>query len=339
MTQANPAPTTDPSTPSQAAAASADAAENVEQAAESASEAADAAARAASRIDGVESQLADLLNMPPWAVKIALAIAVGLVGWFLIKLLVRGADRVMLRSGMEEILRNFLGNLVRVVGLVVVFVAVLDAIGVPTTSLLAVLGAAGLAIGLALKDSLSNIAAGVMLIVLRPFRAGDAVQAAGEEGVVERVGIFQTVLRAYQNHDIVLPNSEITTAPIINYTARGQRRIDLAIGIAYDDDIKKAREALMAIAHGHEKVLKDPEPQVLVTGLGESSVDLVLRAWTQTPDYIATGSDLKEAVHRNFGEIGISIPFPQRDLHIYHHGQDGKVLESPKVQLVSEPKD
>lgn len=339
MTQATPAPTTDPSTPSQAAAASADAAENVEQAAESASEAADAAARAASRIDGVESQLADLLNMPPWAVKVALAIVVGLVGWFLIKLLVRGADRVMLRSGMEEILRNFLGNLVRVVGLVVVFVAVLDAIGVPTTSLLAVLGAAGLAIGLALKDSLSNIAAGVMLIVLRPFRAGDAVQAAGEEGVVERVGIFQTVLRAYQNHDIVLPNSEITTAPIINYTARGQRRIDLAIGIGYDDDIKKAREALMAIAHGHDKVLKDPEPQVLVTGLGESSVDLVLRAWTETPDYIATGSDLKEAVHRDFGEIGISIPFPQRDLHIYHHGQDGKVLESPKVQLVSEPKD
>ena len=330
MTQATPTANT---------SAPADVAEQAAQAAESATEAANAAERAAGRIEGVEAQLADLLNMPPWAAKVMLAVLVGLVGWFLIKLLVRGADRVMLRSGMEEILRNFLGNLVRVVGLVVVFVAVLDAIGVPTTSLLAVLGAAGLAIGLALKDSLSNIAAGVMLIVLRPFRAGDAVQAAGEEGVVERVGIFQTVLRAYQNHDIVLPNSEITTAPIINYTARGQRRIDLAIGIAYDDDIKKAREALMAIAHGHEKVLKDPEPQVLVTGLGESSVDLVLRAWTQTPDYIATGSDLKEAVHRNFGEIGISIPFPQRDLHIYHHGQDGKVLESPKVQLVSEPKD
>lgn len=339
MTQANPAPTTDPSTASEAAAASAEAAGNVEQAAESASEAANAAARAASRIDGVESQLADLLNMPPWAVKVMLAVAVGLLGWFLIKLLVRGVDRVMVRSGMEEILRNFLGNLVRAVGLVVVFVAVLDAVGVPTTSLLAVLGAAGLAIGLALKDSLSNIAAGVMLIVLRPFRAGDAVQAAGEEGVVERVGIFQTVLRAYQNHDIVLPNSEITTAPIINYTARGQRRIDLAIGIGYDDDIRKAREALLALARAHDKVLADPEPQVLVTDLGESSVDLVLRAWTETADYIATGSDLKEAVHRNFGEIGISIPFPQRDLHIYHHGQDGKVLESPKVQLVSEPKD
>lgn len=330
MTQASPTP--DTSAPSAAA-------DQAQQAAETAAEAANAAQQAAGRIDGIEAQLADLLNMPPWAAKLMLAVAVGLVGWFLVKLLTKGADRVMVRSGLEEILRNFLGNIIKVVGLVVVFVAVLDAVGVPTTSLLAVLGAAGLAVGLALKDSLSNIAAGVMLIVLRPFRAGDAVQAAGEEGVVERVGIFQTVLRAYQNHDIVLPNSEITTAPIINYTARGQRRIDLAIGIGYDDDIRKAREALLALAHRHEKVLKDPEPQVLVTGLGESSVDLVLRAWTETPDFIATGSDLKEAVHRNFGEIGISIPFPQRDLHIYHHGQDGKVLESPQVRLVSEPRD
>jgi small-conductance mechanosensitive channel len=210
---------------------------------------------------------------------------------------------------------------------------------VPTTSLLAVLGAAGLAVGLALKDSLSNIAAGVMLIVLRPFRAGDAVEAAGQQGVVERVGIFQTVLRAYQNHDVVLPNSEITTAPIINFTARGQRRIDLSVGIGYGDDIRRAREALLALANGHEKVLEDPPAEVLVTGLGESSVDLVLRAWVNTPDYIGTGSELTEAVHRNFGEIGISIPFPQRDLHIYHHGPDGQMLELPKAALESSAKD
>jgi small-conductance mechanosensitive channel len=240
---------------------------------------------------------------------------------------------------MEQILRDFLGNIIKVVGLVVVFVAVLDAVGVPTTSLLAVLGAAGLAVGLALKDSLSNIAAGVMLIVLRPFRAGDAVEAAGQQGVVERVGIFQTVLRAYQNHDIVLPNSEITTSPIINFTARGQRRIDLEIGIGYGDDVRKAREALLALARGHDKVLDDPAPEVLVTGLGESSVDLVLRAWTNTPDYIATGSDLKEAVHRNFGEIGITIPFPQRDLHIYHHGSDGQVLDLPRAAFEAVEKD
>ena len=330
MTQATPTANT---------SAPAEVAEQAAQAAESATEAANAAERAAGRIEGVEAQLADLLNMPPWAAKVMLAVLVGLVGWFLIKLLTKGADRVMVRSGMEQILRDFLGNIIRVVGLVVVFVAVLDAVGVPTTSLLAVLGAAGLAVGLALKDSLSNIAAGVMLIVLRPFRAGDAVEAAGQQGVVERVGIFQTVLRAYQNHDVVLPNSEITTAPIINFTARGQRRIDLSVGIGYGDDIRRAREALLALANGHEKVLEDPPAEVLVTGLGESSVDLVLRAWVNTPDYIGTGSELTEAVHRNFGEIGITIPFPQRDLHIYHHGPDGQMLELPNAALESSAKD
>ncbi|WP_374602385.1 mechanosensitive ion channel family protein [Arenimonas sp.] len=330
MTQANPTPNNP---------APADVADKAQQAAESATEAANAAERAAGRIDGLEAQLAELLNMPPWAARLMLAVAVGLIGWFLIKLLTKGADRVMVRSGMEQILRDFLGNIIKVVGLVVVLVAVLDAVGVPTTSLLAVLGAAGLAVGLALKDSLSNIAAGVMLIVLRPFRAGDAVEAAGQQGVVERVGIFQTVLRAYQNHDIVLPNSEITTAPIINFTARGERRIDLAVGIGYGDDVRKAREALLGLARGHDKVLEDPAPEVLVTGLGESSVDLVLRAWTKTADYIATGSDLKEAVHRNFGEIGITIPFPQRDLHIYHHGADGQVLDLPKAAYEAVAKD
>ena len=137
----------------------------------------------------------------------------------------------------------------------------------------------------------------------------------------------------------MLPNSEITTAPIINFTARGERRIDLDIGIGYGDDVRKARDALLALARGHEKVLDDPAPEVLVTGLGESSVDLVLRAWTKTADYIATGSDLKEAVHRNFGEIGISIPFPQRDLHIYHHGADGQVLDLPKAAFQAVGKD
>lgn len=332
MTQ-NTAPTPDTEATAEAAAASADAAENVEQAAESASEAADAAARAAASIDGVEMQLASLLGLPGWAVKVLLALAIGVVGWFLLKLLTRGLDRVMQRAGLEQILRDFLRNVVRIVGLVVVFVAVLDAIGVPTTSLLAVLGAAGLAVGLALKDSLSNIASGVMLIVLRPFRAGDAVNIAGQDGIVERVRIFQTVLRAYQNHDIILPNSEITTAPIINFTARGQRRIDADVGIGYDDDIRSAREVLLEIAKANGKVLEDPAPEVLVTGLGESSVDLQLRAWVNTPDFVATRSDLTEAIHREFSSKGLTIPYPQRDLHIYHHGADGQVLELPKAAL------
>jgi small conductance mechanosensitive channel len=241
-------------------------------------------------------------------------------------LLSRALDRVMGRFGVEQILRDFLRNLAYAIGLIVVFVAALDALGVPTTSLLAVLGAAGLAIGLAMKDSLSNIASGVMLIVLRPFRAGDAVSIAGQEGIVEQVRIFQTLLRTYQNHDVILPNSQITTAPIINYTARAQRRIDLPVGIGYGDDLAEARTVLLGLAASNPRVLKDPAADVLVTRLGESSIELVLRAWSATPDYVEVRSELIEAMARGFSSAGISIPYPQRDLHVYHHDADGRPL-------------
>lgn len=300
------------------------------------SEASQAATEVVSPLGGLESTLVESLGANPWLVRAALAVGIGLAGWWVVKLLTRGLDRVLARAGMEQILRDFLRNFARVLGLVVVLVAVLDAVGVPTTSLLAVLGAAGLAIGLALKDSLSNIASGVMLIVLRPFRAGDAVEIAGKEGVVERVNIFQTLLRAYQNHDIILPNSQITTQPIVNFTSRPQRRIDLPVGIGYEDDIRKAREVLLGLAAAHDKVLREPAPEVLVTALAESSVNLMLRAWVQTPDFVATRSDLTEAVHRGFNESGISIPFPQRDLHIYHHDGEGKALPITQVVALAE---
>lgn len=261
-----------------------------------------------------------------WLWRIAVALAIALVGLWLARMLSKGLDRVMLRAGLDLILRDFLRNLAYVIGLVVVLVAALDALGVPTTSMLAVLGAAGLAIGLALKDSLSNIASGVMLIVLRPFRAGDAVQIAGQEGVVERVGIFQTVLRAYQNHDITLPNSEVTTSPIVNFTSRGERRVDVTVGVGYGDDLARARSVLLGIARANARVLEVPETDVLVTGLGESSIGLVLRAWVKTPDFVLARSELTEAIHRDFAKAGVSIPFPQRDLHVYHHDVDGRPL-------------
>ena len=263
----------------------------------------------------------------PWLWRIGVALAIALVGLWLARLLSSALDRGMTRFGVESILRDFLRNLAYAIALVVVLVAALDALGVPTTSLLAVLGAAGLAIGLALKDSLSNIASGVMLIVLRPFRAGDAVQIAGQEGIVESVRIFQTVLRAYQNHDIYLPNSQITTAPIINFTSRGERRIDIAVGVGYGDDLRHAREVLLGIARANPCVLAEPATDVLVNNLGESSVNLLLRAWVKTPDFVAARSEITEAIHRDFAQAGVSIPFPQRDLHVYHHDADGRPLE------------
>jgi small conductance mechanosensitive channel len=281
---------------------------------------------AADELGATASGLLSQAMASDWLLRSGLALLIAGLGLWLARKLSRGLDRVMGRFGVEQILRDFLRNLAYAIGIIVVLVAALDALGVPTTSLLAVLGAAGLAIGLALKDSLSNIASGVMLIVLRPFRAGDAVVLAGQEGVVEQVRIFQTVLRTYQNHDVILPNSQITAAPIVNYTARPQRRIDLPVGIGYDDDLATARSVLLGIAAANANVRREPAADVLVNNLGESSVDLVLRAWVDTPEYAAVRSELTEAVTREFARAGVSIPYPQRSLHVYHHDAEGRPL-------------
>lgn len=252
-----------------------------------------------------------------WGLRIAAALVIVLVGLWLARRISGAARRVLERARVEAILANFFGNVAYAVVLVLVLVTALDAIGVPPTSLLAVMGAAGLAVGLAMKDSLSNIAAGVMLIVLRPFRTGDQVQIAGITGVVEQVRLFQTVLRSFENHEITLPNSQITTSPIVNYTAKAQRRVDIPVGVDYGNDIRGAREVLLGFATGHPKVLAEPAADVIVDALADSSVNLVLRAWVNTPDFAQTRSDLLEVVHRGLPEAGFSIPFPQTDMHLY----------------------
>lgn len=251
-----------------------------------------------------------------WGLRIGSALAVLVLGLWIARRLVRLIDRAFTRMGFDTILTNFLHNLAYGTLLVVVLVAALDQLGVPTTSLLALVGAAGLAIGLALKDSLSNIASGVMLIALRPFRAGDYVNIAGIDGTVEQVRVFQTVLRTIENHEVVLPNSQITSVPIINFTARKQRRIDIPVGISYDADVRDARKVLLTIARAHPKVLAEPAADLIVTGLGDNAVELMLRAWVETPDFALTRSDLFEAAHRELGVAGIGIPYPQRELHV-----------------------
>ncbi|MFN7242514.1 MAG: mechanosensitive ion channel domain-containing protein [Dietzia cercidiphylli] len=163
---------------------------------------------------------------------------------------------------------------------------------------------------------LANIAAGIMLIALRPFKVGDTVEVAGVSGVVDQVRVFQTVIRSFSSHEIILPNAQITSEPIINFTALGQRRVEVEVGISYDADIREARAVLLALAKAHEKVLEEPAPSVMVNGLGDNSVDLTLRAFVNTPDWAGTRSDLIEATHREMGKAGINIPYPQRDVHL-----------------------
>lgn len=251
-----------------------------------------------------------------WGLQLIGALAIVLLGLWLSRWAVRLIDSGFRRASLDMMLSRFLNNVARAVLTVLVLVAALDYAGVPTTSMFAVLGAAGLAIGLALRDSLANIASGVMLITLRPFKVGDVVQIAGQDGEVDQVRIFQTVLRTFSNHEVTLPNSQITGSPIINFTARQQRRIDIPVGISYDADIAAARDALLAMARGHERVLSEPASDVVVANLGDNSVDLMLRAWVATADFASTRSDLVEGAHRELSKAGIGIPYPQRDVHL-----------------------
>lgn len=255
-----------------------------------------------------------------WSLRVLSALLILAIGLWLSRKISKALGRAMIRANVDPMLASFLRNIAYFGLVIVVGVAALTQLGVPPASLLAVLGAAGLAIGLALRDSLSNFASGVMLILLHPFKSGDYVQIAGLEGSIEQVRIFQTRMRTIDNRVIVLPNSQITGAPIINFTALPSRRLDLVVGIGYDDDLGAARAALLDVAAASDRVLKVPAPDVLVTGLAESSVNLMLRAWVSTPDILDAKSELLEAIHREIRARGLSIPYPQRDLHVYHHG-------------------
>jgi small-conductance mechanosensitive channel len=254
-----------------------------------------------------------------WLLRLGIAVALLAVGIWLSRWLARGLDRLMLRFEVEAILRSFLRNVAYGIALVVVFIAVLDFIGVPTTSLLAVVGAAGLAVGLALKDSLSNTASGVMLIVLRPFRIGDQVQVASQEGVVQSVHVFQTHLLTPDNREIILPNSQITAAPIVNYTGRGLRRIDINMPVSFSEDLPSLRATLLALAAANPKVLKAPMPEVMVTALGENIVTVQLQAWAAAHDYNVARAELMEAALAVFHRRGLRSAMPPREVHLHHH--------------------
>ena len=218
-------------------------------------------------------------------------------------------------ESVDETLGAFLSNLVRYVILVLVFVTVLAQFGVKTTSILAALGAAGLAIGLALQGTLSNVASGVMLLLLRPFRIGEYIDAGGISGTVEEIGLFTTRLKQADGLFVMAPNGQIWNTSIINYSRNPTRRFELIVGISYDDDIGKAKEKLLEIVGETDTILAEPAPQVFVNALGASSVDVGLRVWTNTSDYLATSWALTEAAKREFDDAGLSIPYPQLDVH------------------------
>lgn len=231
-------------------------------------------------------------------------------------------ETVLRKGKSDPVLTSFLKNLSYYTLLVAVVIAVLGQLGVPTTSFLAILGTAGLAVGLALKDNLSNLSSGVMLLFTRPFGIGDVVEVAGVRGKVQALNIFETILHTPDNQRIILPNSRVIGTSIKNMSANPIRRIDLSIGIGYQDDIRKAKEVLGKLLAQEERILPDPAPVVAVFELAESSVNLVVRPWVKAADYWDVRFSLTENIKLSFDQEGISFPFPQRVVHMYT--QDSK---------------
>jgi len=251
-----------------------------------------------------------------YGLKVIAAVVIFIVGKWLSGVLSRALGKAMLRAKTDEILVKFVRNIVYTALLAFVVLAALAQLGIQTTSFIAVIGAAGLAIGLALQGSLANFAAGVMLIIFRPFKVGDFIEAGGTSGVVEEIMIFSTKMKSPDNKQLYVPNGGIISGTIVNYSAKDQRRVDLVFGCGYGDDIKQAKALLEEIVTGNPLVLDDPAPTIGVLELGDNSVNFAVRPWVNSADYWDAYFQITEAVKERFDAAGLSIPFPQRDVHL-----------------------
>jgi small conductance mechanosensitive channel len=256
------------------------------------------------------------------AINIVTALAIFFIGKWVAGLLTKGVRTLMQKQEVDKTLETFVGNLVRMVLMVFVIIAAIGAVGVQTTSLIAVLGAAGLAVGLALQGSLSNFAAGVLIVLFRPYKGGDFVEAAGVAGSVVEVQILTTILKTGDNKQVIVPNSQIMSSIITNYSANDTRRVDLVIGVSYDDDLDKTRKVLEELVAADDRILDDPAVTIAVSTLADSSVNFVVRPWVKTSDYWGVMFDLTEAIKKRFDQEGISFPFPQQDVHLYQASAD-----------------
>ena len=252
-----------------------------------------------------------------WGMKIVAAGLVFLLGKWVAARIANFIVMLMERQGVDETLTRFLKNIIYWALMAAVIVAAAGQLGINTASFLTIIGAAGLAVGLALKDSLANFASGVLLILFRPFKVGDAVEVAGVSGVVQEITIVATVLHTFDNQLVIIPNSKISNDTIKNINANSTRRIDLTVGISYDDDIKKAHQLLETIVAQDERILAEPAATIAVAELGDSSVNFVVRPWVNTQEYWSVRFDLIKTIKLRCDEAGISIPYPQRDVYVH----------------------
>ena len=251
-----------------------------------------------------------------WGLRIGLALAIFFAGRFLVNWIVRLTERYMRMNQLDELIVRFASNILSWTLLFIIIIAALSQLGVDTTALIALLGAAGLAVGLALQDSMKNFASGVLLIIFRPFSIGHFIEAAGTSGIVESITLFTSTLCTPDNRAVIVPNGAIYSNTIINYSALPTRRVDMVFGISYDDDLRQAKELLHQIVAEEPRILADPAPLIAVSALTDSSVDFAVRPWVQTADYWDVFFSITEKVKLAFDDNGISLPFPQMEIHL-----------------------
>ncbi|NOY68445.1 MAG: mechanosensitive ion channel [Deltaproteobacteria bacterium] len=277
-------------------------------------------------IDNIIQKVWELVTF--YGIKVIAAIVILIVGRWIAMGFRKLLERMMKSSKLEPTIISFIGNLSYIALLIFFIIAALNQLGIQTASFIAVIGAAGLAIGLALQGSLANFASGFLMIIFRPFKVGDYIEGAGVAGVVEEIQIFTTTMTTPDNKTVIIPNAKLTEGNLINWSTKGTRRVDLVFGIGYGDDIDKAKKIMSEILSADERILKSPAPQIAVSELADSSVNFVVRPWVKSGDYWNVYFDLVEKVKKTFDKEGVSIPFPQRDIHIYEHdGKGGEVEE------------
>ncbi|WP_372847196.1 mechanosensitive ion channel family protein [Pontiella sp.] len=254
-----------------------------------------------------------------WGLKIVSFLLVIIIGMWVVKMVVKGVVKLMGKRGVDATLTKFLTSLLSVALKAFVVIAALEKLNVKTASFIAILGAAGLAIGLALQGSLANFAAGVLMIIFKPFKVGDVIDAGGSIGSVLEIGIFTTILKSADNKKMIVPNAQVTSGTITNINTFGTRRVDLVASIGYGDDIGKAKQVLKSILDVETRILPEPAPTIAVLEMADSSVNIAVRPWVNAADYWSVFFELQETIKLRFDQEGITIPFPQRDVHIYEH--------------------
>ena len=272
-------------------------------------------------MDSIEKYSDQIVSMGlVYGPQLLLAIVVLIVGFWIIKKVVGLMDRALTAKDTELTLKRFLESLTSIILKALLLISVASMVGIETTSFVAIIGAAGLAIGLALQGSLANFAGGVLLLLFRPYKVGDFIETQGHAGVVHSIQIFTTVLKTPDNKTIIIPNGPIANGSITNYSTEATRRVDMVFGIGYGDDIDKAKGILQRLIGDDSRILKDPEAAILLSELADSSVNFTVRAWVNAADYWGVFFDMHESVKKAFDAEGISIPFPQQDVHMHQVG-------------------